>query len=139
MKLHQTINLLLLACSVYACGQIGNHVHNEAQTMKSNIIQNQIVRQAFDAWQKADTDLWLSLFTNNAELFDDENPRDFYKFSTEAIGHERFLSIDKIEEDGTRIYGHFHSDTWGDFKTYFHFHIDSQGRIYKLNIGQADY
>jgi hypothetical protein len=139
MKLHQTINFFLLVCGVCACGQIGDHSHKEAQTMKSDIIKNQIVRQAFEAWQKADTDSWLLLFANNAELFDDGHPRDFHKFSKEAIGHERFLSIDRISEKGTRISGRFHSDTWGDFKTYFQFHMDGQGKIYKLDIGQTDY
>ncbi len=129
----------MLASSIYACGQIGDHSHKEAQTMKSDIIKNQTVRQAFEAWQEADTDSWFLLFTNNAELLDDGRPRDFNKFSKEAMGHERFLGLDRIDEEGTRISGRFHSDTWGDFKTYFHFHINGQGKIYKLDIGQADY
>jgi len=36
-------------------------------------------------------------------------------------------------------YGQFHSDSWGDFKTYFKFHIDSEGQIYQLEIGQTNY
>ncbi len=78
-------------------------------------------------------------FTADAKLFDDGNVRNLKKFSTEAIGHERFLSIDKVEDNGLSIYGHFHSDTWGDFKTYFKFHVNTNGKIDKLEIGQADY
>jgi hypothetical protein len=40
---------------------------------------------------------------------------------------------------GLSACGQFHSDTWGDFKTYFKFHINKEGRIYQLAIGQADY
>lgn len=107
--------------------------------MDANIIKNDIVRQAFQAWQQADIELWQSLFAEDALLFDDRRPRDFMEFSTEAIGHERFTTIDKIEDNGTSIYGQFHSDTWGDFKTYFKFHIGRNNKIYQLDIGQANY
>ncbi|MPS73449.1 MAG: SDR family NAD(P)-dependent oxidoreductase [Chryseobacterium sp.] len=67
------------------------------------------------------------------------DPRDFMKFSTEAIGKERFISIDKVENNSMDIYGKFHSDTWGDFKTYFKFRIDEDGKFDRLQIGQAEY
>jgi hypothetical protein len=107
--------------------------------MDTNKLQNAVVHAALDAWQKDNSELWLSYFTPNAKLFDDGHPRDFIKFSTEAIGHERFTSIDKVEDNGTSIFGKFHSDKWGDFKTYFKFKINSDGKIDKLEIGQADY
>lgn len=107
--------------------------------MNTSIIENEIARQAFEAWQASDSRLWLSLFTNDARLYDDGHPRDLHKFSTEAIGHEKFVTIDKVEDNGTSIYGQFHSDAWGDFKTYFRFHIDKNGKIARLDIGQADY
>lgn len=107
--------------------------------MDFNKINNPVAKAAITSWQNADRAKWLSFFTNDAQLFDDGQPRDFKKFSSEAIGHERFTSIDKVEEHGTAVYGQFHSDTWGDFKTYFRFHIDEQGKIFRLDIGQASY
>ncbi|TKC65001.1 hypothetical protein FBD94_00105 [Pedobacter hiemivivus] len=107
--------------------------------MDKNKISNLLVKQAFLAWQEGNSEKWLSFFTNDAQLLDDGSPRNFKKFSTEAIGTERFTSIDKVEDNGLSIYGKFHSDTWGDFKTFFKFHLNQAGKIYQLEIGQADY
>lgn len=130
---------LLLFLSLQACGQIGNHNHQSLRQMEITKIKNAKVQAAIDAWQKADYTLWLSFFTDDAQLLDDGHPRDFEKFSKKAIGHERFTSIDKIENYGMDIYGKFHSDTWGDFKTYFKFHSNDAGKFYRLEIGQAKY
>jgi hypothetical protein len=51
--------------------------------------------------------------------------------------HERFTSIDQVTNDGLNITGQFHSDQWGDFRTYFNFHLSSSGKIVRLDIGQA--
>lgn len=134
----KTVPILLL-CSLQACGQIGNHQHKTVNQMEYGKISNPKVKVAIEAWQKGDTALWLSFFTTDAQLLDDGHPRDFKKFSTEAIGHERFTGIDKVEDNGMSVYGYFHSDTWGDFKTYFKFHLDDTGRFDKLEIGQASY
>ena len=45
----------------------------------------------------------------------------------------------QVENEGLTLYGKFHSDKWGNFKTYFKFHINSSNKIYRLEIGQADY
>ena len=47
-------------------------------------------------------------------------------------------SIDKVEDRGLTIYGRFHSDQWGDFKTFLKFHVDN-GKITKMAVGQANY
>ena len=107
--------------------------------MDTSKLINTVVRSAFEAWQRGDSPAWLAHFASHVELLDDGHPRDFQDFSTDAIGHERFTSIDRVEDKGLSVYGHFHSDTWGDFKTYFKFHLDGQGKIYRLEIGQADY
>ncbi|WP_051590769.1 nuclear transport factor 2-like protein [Flavobacterium daejeonense] len=107
--------------------------------METGKLTNEIVKSAFEAWQKGDAALWLSHFTKDAKLYDDGHSRNFQKFATEAIGHERFTSIDKVENNGRSIYGKFHSDTWGDFKTYFKFSINEDGKVYQLEIGQANY
>lgn len=124
---------MLLAGHLQACGQQGNHQHPESRTMQYETITHPVTKAAIEAWQQGDATRWRSLFT------DDGHPRDLHRFSTEAIGHERFTSIDKIEDNGLSVYGSFHSDTWGDFKTYFKFHLDAGGKIYKLEIGQAHY
>lgn len=107
--------------------------------MEYETLSDKTVRSAIEAWQSGDAKAWLSFFTTDAKLLDDGHPRDFKKFSTEAIGHERFMSIDKVENNGRDIYGKFHSDTWGDFKTYFKFHLNEDGKFNQLEIGQAKY
>lgn len=100
-------------------------------------IKNLTVKVAIEALQKGDLQVWKSLFTDDAILLDDGNPLDLVSFSEHAISHEHFTSIDRIENDGRDIYGAFHSDQWGDFSTYFKFHITSDGKIEKLEIGQV--
>jgi hypothetical protein len=124
----------LLFTSV-ACGQS----LNKTEKVKTDQIKNQTVKKALDALQNADDKVWFSLFTDNAELYDDGRKKNFRNFFTKAIGHERFTSIDKIENNSLEIYGKFHSDLWGDFKTYIKFQVDEKDKITRLNIGQADY
>jgi hypothetical protein len=70
-------------------------------------------------------------------LYDDGSERSLEKFTREALGHERFESIDLVENDGLHLTGEFHSDQWGEFRTYFRFHLSAQGKIARLDIGQA--
>lgn len=107
------------------------------EIMDTGKLTNPIVKAAFDAWQKGDAKLWLSFFTADAKLFDDGNPRNFQGFVKDACGHERFTSIDKVENNGLAIYGRFHTESWGDFNTYFKFTINAEGKINRLDIGQA--
>jgi hypothetical protein len=64
------------------------------------------------------------------------SPRDFAGFSDDAVGHERFTSIDRVDNNGLNVYGSFHSGRWGDFKTCFKFHPGSGGKFVRLDIGQ---
>lgn len=105
--------------------------------MNTEKLTNPTVKVAFDAWQNGNSKLFLSYFTNDAKLYDDGNPRDFQQFVKSACGHEKFTSIDKVENNGHDITGNFHTESWGDFKTYFKFHINSEGKINRLDIGQA--
>jgi len=107
--------------------------------MDTLLLTNPIVKQAIDALQIADKTTWFSLFTTAPELYDDGHKINFKTFFEKALGHEKFTSIDRIENKGLDIYGKFHSDQWGNFKTYFRFHINSAGKIERLDIGQADY
>lgn len=108
-------------------------------TMNTDKLTNATVKQAINALQANDSKAWFALFTDKAALYDDGNKMDFKTFWQKAIGHERFTSIDKVENNGLEVYGRFHSDQWGDFKTYFKFHIDKDGKIDRLDIGQAKY
>jgi hypothetical protein len=127
--------IISLLLAITACGQTPNKI----EKVKTDQINNQTVKKAVDALQNADNKVWFSLFTDNAELYDDGHKKNFRNFFTKAIGHERFTSIDKIENNSLLIYGKFHSDLWGDFKTYFRFQIDKNGKITRLDIGQANY
>ena len=108
--------------------------------MITDRLTNPTVRATIDALQKSDEKAWFANFTSNAELYDDGNKQEFKKWSSGVIkGREHFTSIDKIEDNGLSIYGKYHSDKWGDFKTYYKFHINSDGKITRLDVGQATY
>lgn len=96
-----------------------------------------VAQAAIDALASGDRAAWSALFERNARLYDDGAPRDLGEFTREAIGHERLTSIDRVENDGLRVVGHFHSDQWGDFVTYFEIELSPAGRIQRLDIGQA--
>ncbi|WMC06067.1 MAG: hypothetical protein PQ275_06860 [Elizabethkingia anophelis] len=132
-------------CSFTACGQqppSPNNKTNETQqnniSMDTTKLINSTVKQVFEAWQNGDKETFLSYFTADAKLFDDGSPRDFQKFVNEACGYEYFTTIDIVENDGKEIYGNFHTESWGDFRTYFKFHFDADGKISRLDIGQAN-
>ena len=99
-------------------------------------LTNPMVRKAIEALQAGDKAAWNSLFTADAKLTDDGSPRDFTAFSDDAVGHERFTAIDRVDNDGLDIYGSFHSDRWGDFRTYSRFHPGRDGKFSRLDIGQ---
>jgi hypothetical protein len=99
---------------------------------------NPTIRAAIEALQKGDKEAWAALFEPDATLYDDGSPRSLREFTEEALGHERFRSIDLIENQGLYLTGGFHSDQWGDFRTYFSFQLSSTGKIERLDIGQAE-
>jgi hypothetical protein len=99
-------------------------------------LTNPKVRKAIEALQAGDKTAWLALFAVDAKLTDDGSPRSFADFSDEALGHEHFTSIDRVDNNGLDVYGSFHSDRWGDFKTYFKFYLGSDGKFARLDIGQ---
>lgn len=112
---------------------------NTNMPLNTEKLSNSIVKSAIEALEKGDSKGWFSLFTDQAELYDDGRKMDFKSFFSKAIGHERFTSIDKVENNGLDLYGKFHSDQWGDFKTYFKFYLNENHKITKLEIGQANY
>jgi len=125
--------MALMICTLTVKGQ------SKSNTMNTDKLTNTIVKKAIDALQTADSKTWFALFTADAALYDDGNKMNFRSFFEKALGHERFTSIDKVENNGLDLYGRFHSDQWGDFKAYFKFHINTEGKINRLDIGQASY
>ncbi len=134
-------NRTILFCNFVVSATLATEMSVEQfqkdQDMLRSLSQPQ-VKSALDAWQRNDLPAWLEHFSVDAKLFDDGSPRDFKKFSSE-IGKERFTSIEMEEDGGMSIFGHFHSDQWGDFKTYFKLHLASDGKFDRLDIGQANY
>jgi hypothetical protein len=106
-------------------------------TLLTSSLTNPTVKAAIDALQRGDRNAWAAQFEADAKLYDDGTPRSLEKFTNDALGHERFTSIDRVENNGLDIEGSFHSDQWGDFRTYFRFQLTPEGKIRRLDIGQA--
>lgn len=88
---------------------------------------------------QAGHDSWYSFFTEDPVMTDDGNKVDFKNFFAKALGNEKFLTIDKVEKNGTEVYGKFEAGQWGTFKVFFKFHQNTQGLFDRLDIGQASY
>lgn len=100
------------------------------------LVTNPAVHAALVAWQGRDSARWQGAFVSKPTLTDDGAPRDFAAFSSQ-IGNEYFTAIDEVSLDGLTVIGQFHSKTWGDFRTYFHFVPGREGKFEGLDIGQA--
>jgi len=107
------------------------------RTVITSALTNPTVKAAIEALQRGDRSGWSALFESDARLYDDGSPRSLEKFTREGVGHERFTSIDRVDDDGLSVVGRFHSDQWGDFRTYFRFRLAPSGKIARLDIGQA--
>jgi hypothetical protein len=105
--------------------------------MNTDQLTNPTVRAAIEALQDGDRKAWAALFEPGAELYDDGSARSLDEFNREALGHERFTSIERVDNHGLDLTGDFHSDQWGDFRSYFRFQLSANGKIRRLDIGQA--
>ena len=105
--------------------------------METDALTNSTVKAAVEALQSGNRKAWSALFEPDAELYDDGSPRSLKEFTRDALGHERFTSIDRVENNGLDLTGAFHSDEWGDFRTYFRFQLSPGRKIERLDIGQA--
>ena len=106
--------------------------------MDTHALTNATVKAALEALQQGDQPSWLALFEPDAELYDDGSPRSLAEFTREALGHERFMDIERVERGGLHVIGPFHSDKWGDFRTYFKFQLSPTGKVKRLDIGQVE-
>lgn len=134
---------LALSVTLCACSQVNSNKTTNNNTLNSNKmdlskISNENVKKAIEALQANDLKTWYSYFTSDAQFTDDGNSLDFKSFFENAFDKkERFLDIDKVENDGKDIYGNFYAGQWGTFRVYFKFHQNSDGKFHKLDIGQV--
>ncbi|TDX86139.1 hypothetical protein B0I22_0247 [Epilithonimonas xixisoli] len=137
------IIILTVFCLLTACGQKKIEQNKPIKTKKKQImdlnkITNQTVKKAIEALQENDKTNWYSYFTKDAVFTDDGNQLNLKSFFDNAFNHkEKFLSIDKVENEGKNLEGNFFAGQWGTFRTYFNFHINEEGKIERLDIGQA--
>lgn len=137
------IIILAAFCSLTACGQKKTEQSKilkteKQQTMDLNKITNETVKNAIEALQENNKTLWYSYFTKDAVFTDDGNQLNLKSFFDNAFNHqEKFLSIDKVENQGKNLEGNFYAGQWGTFRTYFNFHINEEGKIERLDIGQS--
>lgn len=101
-------------------------------------ISNTTVKKAIEALQAGDKS-WYTFFIDKPVMTDDGNTVDFKNFFAKALGQEKFVSIDKVENEGKDIYGNFKAGSWGTFKVFFKFHLNAEGKFDRLDIGQANY
>jgi hypothetical protein len=106
--------------------------------LRTDLLSHETVKAAIEALQDGDPARWSAQFEHGAELFDDGSPRSLVQFTADALGHEHFTSIDQVGSGGLEVTGAFHSDEWGDFRTYFRFHLSPSGKIRRLDIGQIE-
>lgn len=140
------ITIFTISFSLTACGQNDaqsstanqNSSINKTDNMDLSVIKNETVRNAVQALQNNNLEQWYSFFTEDATFTDDGRTLGFKSFFDNAFDKkEKFLSIDKVENDGKNITGNFYAGQWGTFKVYFKFHVNAEGKIYRLDIGQA--
>jgi hypothetical protein len=111
-----------------------------AHNLDLHAIDHPIVRSAIEAMNNRNKKQWYGLFSDKAKLTDDGNPHDFTEWcERELFGSSiaYLASIDKVEDGGLTIYGMFHSDQWGDFKTFMRFHVEND-QITKLEVDQTE-
>lgn len=144
MKASAVITLLIVSMSLTACGQsksrsattTSKQPIKKETTMDFSKITNEKVKQAIEALDAGDKS-WYTFFTADPHMTDDGNKVDFKSFFAKALGNEKFLTIDKVENEGKDIYGNFKAGQWGTFKVFFKFHLNAEGKFDRLDIGQA--
>lgn len=143
--------LLLLSFTFMACGQNkkaaelttteknnSQTINNKSEIMDLSKISNETVKKAIEALGNNDLEAWNAFFTDDVVFTDDGNKLDFKSFFENAFQHkEKFLSIDKVENDGKDITGNFFAGQWGTFRVFFKFHQQADGKFNRLDIGQT--
>lgn len=136
-----TIAVFCLSCMTFGQKIQGKHSQksitvSKQKNMDFSKITNDTVKQAIQALQEGHTS-WYEFFIENPVMTDDGNLVDFKSFFSNALGKEKFLSIDRVENEGKDIYGNFQAGKWGTFPVFFKFHENNDGKFERLDIGQA--
>ena len=132
-----------LCLSLTGCAQkqkpesITKPQYPKTHMMDLSKITNDQVKSAIEALQNGDKS-WYTYFTDNPEMTDDGQQVDFKSFFAKALGNEKFLNIDKVENNGKTVYGNFKAGQWGTFRVFFKFHENATGKFERLDIGQAN-
>jgi len=133
-------SILITCFFITACAQKTDDkkiTNQKQQTMNLDNITNNNVKKAIEALESGDK-IWYSYFTENPVMTDDGNKVDFKNFFAKALGSEKFITIDKVENEGKDIYGNFKAGNWGTFRVFFKFHQNADGKFDRLDIGQAN-
>lgn len=109
---------------------------SKQKNMDLSKITNDKIKKAVQALQEGHTS-WYEFFIENPVMTDDGNLVDFKSFFSDALGKEKFLSIDRVENEGKDIYGTFQAGKWGTFPVFFKFYENADGKFERLDIGQA--
>lgn len=107
--------------------------------MNREDLSNPIIKTAINALYVGDRKTWLSLFAPKATLTDDGNKRNPIEWSDSELfgkGNGRLTAIDKEENNGLTVIALFHSNVWGEFKSYWTFELDGD-KITRLQVGQV--
>ncbi len=106
--------------------------------MDLSIITNETVKKAISELQQHNKSDFYKYFTNDAAFTDDGNILDLKKFFDNAFKQkEKFLDLEKVENNGKSIIGNFYAGQWGTFRVYFNFTLNSDNKISRLDIGQT--
>jgi hypothetical protein len=100
-------------------------------------IGDPVVRSAVLALNGRDKRRWFELFSEKASFSDDGISRDLVRWCEEELfgsASAYIISIDRVEDGGLTFYARYHSDKWGDFKTFWKFVVES-GKVSRLDVG----
>lgn len=114
--------------------------HPRKRSMNREQLSNPTVKAAITALHTGDRKAWLALFAPNAILTDDGNPRNYIEWSDTELfgkGNGRIIDILSEENNGLTVNTLFHSNVWGEFKTFWTFQIQGD-KITRLDVGQLN-
>jgi hypothetical protein len=101
-------------------------------------LSNPIVKAAATALHAGNRSAWLALFAPKAVLTDDGNKRSYIEWSDTELfgkGNGRIINIENESPNGLTINTLFHSNVWGEFRTYWTFEVQGD-KITRLDVGQ---
>ena len=120
---------------------VGEPVKPPATPADLSSIGDPLVRSAIVALNGRDKKRWFELFPGKPAFSNDGIPRDFAKWCEEELFGSAvayIISIDKVERGGLTFYARYHSDKWGDFRTFWKFVVED-GKISRLDVGATSY